>query len=180
MSHHVRVLPHLADPESARAWMEAIRWPGGTVCPHCRAPGKSTRLRRGPASTARPGLWRCGRCRRQFTVTVNTLFQDTRLPLHTWLRAIRLLCLSPAGVTAKRLQEELSITYKSAWKLIDRVRYVLDRPRPRELPAGASSPESLYPWTLKRAVSRFLRLPPPRKHPDRLERAVKTFRAVDV
>lgn len=167
------MLPHLADPESARAWLEAIRWPRGTVCPHCGATGAGVRIHSGPQSGARPGLWRCGRCRRQFTVTVNTVFQDSRIPLHLWLRAIRRLCLSAEGATARDLHLELGISYKTAWKLIDRIRYVLDRPRPLGRPGGAARPESLYPWKLRGAVARFLKLLPPRRSADRIERAAE-------
>ena len=172
MRHDVRVLPHLADPEAARAWLESLRWPRGPVCPHCRTGQSATRIERGPDSSVRPGLWRCGHCGKQFTVTVNTLFQDSRLPLHLWLRAIERLCLSPEGVTARELHLELAISYKTAWKLLDRIRYVLNRPRPRGRRGGVARPESLHPWKLQGAVARFLKLPPPRKHPDRLERAV--------
>jgi transposase-like protein len=97
------LLPYLVDPTAARAYLESIRWPLATVCPHCRASGGAGRLEARPGRV-RVGAWKCYRCKQQFTVTINTLFEDSKLPLHMWLQAMELLCRSRQGVSAQMLQ----------------------------------------------------------------------------
>lgn len=160
-------LPFLADPDAARSYLESRRWPGGPVCPHCAGP-RVISLR---AASARPGLWKCSSCLRQFTVTVRTVFEDTKIPLHKWLQAIDFLVSSRPGATARDLQLHLAISYKTSWKLLDRIRYAFSRPRRPSL-----RPVSLHPLTLDRAVDRLLSTLPERKHPQSLERAASRFR----
>ena len=97
--------------------LESCAWPDGPVCPHCGATGKCYRI-----GGARPGLRKCARCRRQFTVKVGTLFEGSHIPLYKWVLAIFMMCSSPAGVTASRLHRSLKISYKSAWLVCQRVR----------------------------------------------------------
>jgi transposase-like protein len=121
--------PHFTNESKARAFLEAARWPNGPICPHCGAAGKTykltprTKSRKG--SHVRPGLRKCGQCRREFTVTVGTIFESSRIPLHKWLYAYRLVCTSRKGVSARRLHQVLDITYKSAWFMACRIRYTI-------------------------------------------------------
>jgi transposase-like protein len=115
--------PHFLDEGAARVLLEATRWPGGPRCPHCfRA--TVYRMQRRAASTkpGRPGLLRCRACKAQFTVTIGTVFEDSHLPLSTWLRALSLWAASTAGLSAQRLHQALGITYASAWLLAHRLR----------------------------------------------------------
>jgi transposase-like protein len=166
------LLPYLVDPTAARAYLESIRWPLATVCPHCRASGGAGRLEARPGRV-RVGAWKCYRCKQQFTVTINTLFEDSKLPLHMWLQAMELLCRSRQGVSAQMLQANLEISYKSAWKLLERVRYAFPKRRAVTVATGQPRMESLYPLTVAEAVARMLETMPPRKHQTRLERAAK-------
>jgi hypothetical protein len=75
-----------------------------------------------PAKRIRLGLWRCGDCKRQFTVKVGTVFEHLRLPLHKALQATYLMTSSKKGVSAHQLHRTLEITYKSAWFLAHRIR----------------------------------------------------------
>jgi len=113
------LLPYLADEEKARELFEAIRWPHGAFCPHCRA----SRVYR----INRPGRWKCGECRKQFSATVNTVFEGSHIPLSKWLHAIFMMCTAKKGVPAKQLQRELGISYKSAWFMCHRVRLAMDQ-----------------------------------------------------
>lgn len=107
--------------EQARQYLEALRWPDGRVqCPHCQAEDAGRRIR-----SRRPGLWACRVCQKQFTVTVGTLFEDSRLPLHIWLQAIELLCADRHGLSATDLQKRLGISYRTAWTLCAKLRYGL-------------------------------------------------------
>lgn len=118
---------HFSDAESARAFLESQRWPDGAICPFCGLIGESFRIKAKPGSKTpvRPGVWKCSGCRKQFTVTVGTVFEDSHIPLNTWLMAIHLLCSSKKGMSAHQLHRMLGITYKSAWFMVHRIRYAM-------------------------------------------------------
>ena len=80
------------DEDAARVWLEKALWPDGPVCPKCGVINEATKLRpkEGSANPARKGLYQCNGCRAQFTVTVNTIFEDSHIPLHKWLLALQL------------------------------------------------------------------------------------------
>lgn len=112
--------------ESARAFLEAQRWPDGKpACPKCGEIGRAYRLQPKEGSSTRKGLWKCGACRKQFTVTVDTIFEDSHIPLNKWLMAIHLLCSSKKGMSAHQLHRMLGVTYKSAWFMAHRIRYAM-------------------------------------------------------
>jgi transposase-like protein len=113
--------------DEAREFLEAQRWPNGAICPHCGVEGESYRLKpkEGSKSPVRPGVWKCGGCRKQFTVKVGTIFEDSHIPLATWLKAIHLLCASKKGMSAHQLHRMLGVTYKSAWFMAHRIRYAM-------------------------------------------------------
>jgi transposase-like protein len=123
------LIKHSGDEDSARAFLESQRWPDGAVCPHCGVQGESYRLTAKPGSKSgvRPGVWKCGGCRKQFTVKVGTIFEDSHIPLVTWVRAIHLLCSSKKGMSAHQLHRMLGITYKSAWFMAHRIRYAMSQ-----------------------------------------------------
>ncbi len=115
--------------DTAREFLEKQRWPNGVVCPFCGLVGEVYRLQPKPNTKthARPGIWKCGGCRKQFTVTVGTIFEDSHIPLHKWLFAIHLLCASKKGMSAHQLHRMLGITYKSAWFMAHRIRHAMKR-----------------------------------------------------
>ena len=76
----------------------------------------------------RKGVYKCKACRKQFTVTVGTIFEDSHIPLNKWLMAINLLCSSKKGMSAHQLHRMLGLTYKSAWFMAHRIRYVMTQP----------------------------------------------------
>ncbi len=109
--------------------MEQFRWSDGPECPHC---GSDAVARLTPKPTSkrpgRKGLLKSRACRKQFTVTVGTIFEDSHIPLHKWLLAIHLLCPSKKGFSAHELHRTLGVTYKSAWFLAHRIRYAMTQP----------------------------------------------------
>jgi len=121
--------PHFTAEDTARAFLEAQRWPDKAVCPHCGVIGEAYKLEPKPGAKthARKGVWKCGACREQFTVTVGTIFEDSHIPLRKWLLAIHLLCASKKGVRAHQLHRMLGVTYKSAWFMAHRIRYAITR-----------------------------------------------------
>lgn len=111
------------DPLRAAEYLESIRWPNGPVCPHCGNTEKHYKL---PHATRR--LWKCASCRKQFTVTVGTIFEASHIPLNKWLLAFYLLCSSKKGMSAHQLHRMLGVTYKSAWFMAHRIRYAMEQP----------------------------------------------------
>lgn len=107
------------DDEAARKHLEAIRWPNGPVCPHCGGIERNSLLN---GSSHRSGLYFCGDCRTQFTVTVGTVFERSKIPLHKWVLATHLLCASKKGMSSKQIERMLGVTYKTAWFMTHRIR----------------------------------------------------------
>jgi transposase-like protein len=112
--------PIFADDNLAREWLEARVWPNGPVCPHCGATSEhATRL---TGSKHRPGVYQCNACREQFTVTVKTVFERSKVPLSKWLAALFLLTASKKGVSAHQIHRSLNVSYKTAWFMMHRLR----------------------------------------------------------
>src|SRR5438128_1890628 len=122
------IAAHFSDPEKAREFLEAQRWPEGPICPHCGELNNAYRLEPKESKKGkhvRKGVWKCGGCREQFTVTVGTIFADSHIPLNKWLFAIHLLCASKKGMSSHQLHRMLGVTYKSAWFMSHRIRYAM-------------------------------------------------------
>ncbi|HEY3858681.1 MAG TPA: IS1595 family transposase [Gammaproteobacteria bacterium] len=111
--------PRFHDETAARQHLEAIRWPDGPVCAHC---GSDSRISLLQGKSHRPGLYFCGECRKQFSVTVGTVFERSKVPLHKWLLATHLLCSSKKGVSSHQIHRTLGVTYKTAWFMTHRIR----------------------------------------------------------
>jgi transposase-like protein len=114
--------PHFHDNDKAREYLESVRWPDGAVCPHCASREDHYQLQ---GKSHRPGLWMCASCRQQFTVTVGTVFERSKIPLSKWLLAAYLLCSSKKGISAHQLHRTLGVTYKTAWFLAHRIRHAM-------------------------------------------------------
>jgi len=121
------IAEHLSTEEAAREFLEKILWPNGAVCPHCGVLGESYKLTAKPGTKThvRPGVWKCGACRKQFTVKVGTIFEDSHIPLHKWLTVIHLLCSSKKGMSSHQVHRMAGITYKSAWFMTHRIRHAM-------------------------------------------------------
>jgi transposase-like protein len=124
----------VADEKAATALVERIVWPTGPVCPHCGS------VKFYDLSKTRLGLRKCAEkeCRKQFTVRIGTIFEDSHIPLSKWLLAIHLMCSSKKGMSAKQLERELGISYKSAWFLCHRIRLAMAQPPLRGMLGGGS------------------------------------------
>jgi transposase-like protein len=125
--------PQYQDDGAARKHLEAVRWPDGPVCPHCGVVGEAYE------NKAKPGVYRCAapECRKDFSVTVGTLFERSHIPLHKWLLATQLMMSGKKGVSAHQLHRTLGITYKSAWFMAHRIREAL-RPLSSPGPLGGT------------------------------------------
>jgi transposase-like protein len=113
---------HFQDEAEAFSYLESVRWPNGPVCPHCGTINTAYSLK------SRIGLYRCGEkvCRKDFTVRVGTVFEDSPIKLHKWLLAAYLVCASKKGISAKQLERMLGVTYKTAWFMSHRLREAMN------------------------------------------------------
>ena len=114
--------------------MSALHWHDGV-----EAHGEA-----GSKKPVRPGVYKCPDCEKQFTVTVNTIFEDSHIPLNKWLLAIHLLCASKKGMSAHQLHRMLGVTYKSAWFMAHRIRYMMSQPSLQEKADGMIEADETY------------------------------------
>ena len=114
--------PYFHDEAKAFEYLESVVWADGKVCPHCGGLDRITKVKANPEKRIRLGLWRCGDCKRQFTVKVGTVFEHARLPLNKALQAVYLMTSSKKGISAHQLHRVLEVTYKTAWFLAHRIR----------------------------------------------------------
>jgi hypothetical protein len=120
---------------ACRQYLFALRWPAGFVCPRCGC---------GSAWAMRRGLWLCGGCRRQVSVTAGTVLQDRKLPLTSWFRAMWYVTSQKNGVSALGLQRVLGLgSYKTAWALLHKLRRAMVRPG-RDRLAGTVEVDETY------------------------------------
>jgi transposase-like protein len=120
-----------ATDEKARAYLEEIRWGYGVVCPHCknRNQSKFYEIKANEKAKVREGLRQCAECKKQFTVTVGTIFEDSHIPLRKWLVAWYLLCSSKKGINSLQIQRILGLgSYRTALLMMHRIRYALKHP----------------------------------------------------
>ena len=112
--------------DEAIALLERLRWPNGATCPHCGGadPYRLT-SRTESKRPARRGLWKCRACRKQFTVKVGTVFEQSHLPVSKWLMALHLLCSSKKGMSAHQFHRMLGVTYRAAWFMAHRLRHAM-------------------------------------------------------
>lgn len=111
--------PAFTNEIAAREAIEAVLWPHGPVCPRC---GSFDRIGKVDGKSARPGLYYCGECKRQFTVTVGTIFERSKVPLSKWWLAIHLMGSSKKGMSAHQLHRMLGVHYQTAWFMEHRIR----------------------------------------------------------
>src|SRR6185437_15967549 len=113
--------PHFQDANKAREYLEALRWPDGAICPHCGCIGDHYALK---GTAHRPGLWKCKDCRKQFSVTVGTVFERSKKPL-----------------SSHQIHRMLGITYKSAWFVTHRIREAMKQGHTGLLGSGGGTVE---------------------------------------
>jgi transposase-like protein len=127
--------PIFTDVDAAREHLEAQRWPHGPICPHCGNcdPARITKME---GKAHRPGLYNCMECRKQFSVTVGTVFERSKIPLNKWLLATFLMASSKKGMSAHQLHRMLGVTYKTAWFMAHRIREAMKEDNSTSGPLG--------------------------------------------
>ncbi|MDR3544075.1 MAG: IS1595 family transposase [Desulfosporosinus sp.] len=152
--------PIYSDKNKAREHLEALHWPNGPVCPKCHS---TDRVKRLEGKSTRPGVVMCNACRKPFTVTVGTIFEDSKIPLNKWLLAFRLMAGSKKGISAHQLHRSLGITYKSAWFMAHRIREAMDIEPEGPLGGPDTVVEADETYVGGKAKNRATRKPAPKK-----------------
>jgi transposase-like protein len=121
--------PHFQNEDAAREYLEALHWVDGPICPHCGSldakrlpPQRGRKTKAHPEGMIRNGVVQCNDCRQQFTVTVGTVFESSKVALNKWLLANHLLCASKKGISGHQMARLLGVTYKTAWFMMHRIR----------------------------------------------------------
>lgn len=105
------------NPDNALQYLASKRWPKGVVCPYCEVTE--------PMFLFTRKIWKCRSCRKQFSVKVGTIFEDSALPLGKWLKAAWLIANCKNGVSSYEIARDLKVTQKSAWFMLKRIRVAL-------------------------------------------------------
>lgn len=126
----LQIAERIPDEAAAYEYLEELRWDGTPECPHCGntdrcyfltpANGKSRQTRTGAVSQRR--VWKCGACRKQFSVLTGTVMHGTKIPVRTWVFVIFEMCLSKNGVAAREIERKYGIAPRSAWFMTQRIR----------------------------------------------------------
>ena len=161
MSKSVLDAKALHDEATAYAWVEARLWPNGPVCPHCGGLDRISKMR---GKSTRIGVYKCYQCRKQFSVKVGTVFEDSHVPIHLWLQAVYLMCSSKKGVSSNQLHRTLGVTLKTAWFMSHRIREAM---REGRLPGGMGGEgkfvEADETYIGGKAKNRAYKEPPPKE-----------------
>jgi transposase-like protein len=126
----IKLAQEYSDEDKARELLERLRWPNGAICPHCKndgatKPNSKLTPKAGSKAAVRKGVYFCGACRKQFTVTVKTVFEGSHIPISKWLMAWFIICASKKSISAHQLHRMLKLTYKSAWFMAHRIRFAM-------------------------------------------------------
>lgn len=113
----LEAVAYFADSDVALRFVAALRWPEGPTCPKCES--KSV------AFLATRKLWKCRGCKKQFSVKVGTIFEDSPIPLSKWLPAMWLIVNCKNGISSYEVARGLKVTQKTAWFMLHRIRLAM-------------------------------------------------------
>jgi len=142
----LEAIRYFSDLDVATEYVAGLRWPDGFVCPHCGGPEYSY------VSTRR--LWKCKSCKKQSSVKVGTILEDSALGLDKWLPAIWVAANAESGISSHELARALGTTQKSAWFMLHRIAEAEATwmPAPVDLAQEVGQrrfgPPGAVPWTI--------------------------------
>src|SRR5258708_25612927 len=108
---------YYADADTSLAFLVQLRWPSGVVCPRCATPE--------PMYLKSRRIFRCKGCRKDFSVKVGTIFEDSALGLDKWLPAVWMLSNAKNGISSYELARSIGVTQKTAWFMLGRIRHAM-------------------------------------------------------
>ena len=124
----IQIIQRFDTDDKARKHVESVIWKDGVTCPHCQCKDqdKFSPIAANREKKVRAGLRYCADCKSQFTVTIGTIFEDSKIPLRKWLIAWYLLCSSKKGISSLQLKRILEIgSYGTALFMSHRIRHAL-------------------------------------------------------
>ncbi len=124
--NYKELMEQLSDERVCRDFVEQMRLKGNPLCPHCGA-DKPYKLKDGIAYR-----WRNKDCKKDFSVTKGTVFQNSKIPLSKWVATLYILTAHKKGISSHQLARDIGVTQKTAWFLLHRIRYILGDPEPHE------------------------------------------------
>ena len=157
----VKLQRQILSEADARAMLERIRWPEGVRCVHCGSDNVGRVETKGKTYTRPDGsertvparhLFKCKakECRKQFSVTKGTIFEDSKIPLTTWITVMYRMCSSKKGISALQIQREFGLFYEAAWFMCHRIRWAMTEKRPALLMGIVEADETYVggkpPW----------------------------------
>ena len=125
MAKSVLNAPHFLTEAGAFDHVEAMLWPNGPVCPHCRN-ADQTKIGRLQGKTTRMGLRKCYACKKPFTVRMGTIFEASHVEMRIWLQTFYLMASSKKGIATRQLHRTFGGSMKTAWVLGHRIRAAMD------------------------------------------------------
>ncbi len=131
----------------ARAMLERIRWPNGLACVFCgvmevgRIETKASTRTNGRPIPARH-LFKCKACKKQFSVTKGTIFEDSKIPLQLWITVMYRMCSSKRGISAHQIHREYGVWYEAAWFMLQRIRWAMSDKNPTLLSGVVEADET--------------------------------------
>ncbi|HXB45373.1 MAG TPA: IS1595 family transposase [Puia sp.] len=120
--NYKELMQQLSDEKVCRAFVEEMRWKGNPICPYC---GSTKPYRLGDGKNFR---CRNKECKSDFSVTVKTIFEDSKIPLSKWVAAIFILTAHKKGISSHQLARDIGVTQKTGWFLLHRVRHIMGIP----------------------------------------------------
>jgi transposase-like protein len=158
------VVEFFADEQTAFTFAVSLRWPDGVFCPFCNSQEHSF------ISTRR--IWKCKACRKQFSVRIGTIFEDSPISLSKWFVAVWMLSNCKNGVSSYELHRAIEVTQKTAWFMLHRVRAAIKAKSFDKKLAGIVEADECYiGGALKNMHKKKRRVLEAQAHEDRVERA---------
>jgi hypothetical protein len=166
----LEAVTYFSDPERAHDYFVAVRWPNGIACPRMGCGSADVRKiertvmvrpaplpgeRRGPGGNKPPKvpvkrhLWFCKDCKRQFTATVGTIFEESLIGLDKWLPAIWLLSGDRNGISSCEVARALKVQQRTAWFILHRIRTMMSPANPEPLGGVVEADETFVGGKLK-------------------------------
>ena len=131
----LKLMERVPDEASAYKFLEEMRWGDKPVCPHCGSAEKcwylapkngTTRATRTGSDSARR-VWRCGACKKQFSVLTGTVMHGSKIPIRTWVFVFFEMCSNKNGIAAREIERRYDLSAKAAWFLTQRIREAMKR-----------------------------------------------------
>lgn len=114
-SNLIEVMTHFSDKQTCKSYLSQMRWGGKTVCPHCGHDHCYTMKHN----------FKCAKCRKQFSETKGTIFENSAVPLQKWFAAIWLITSHKKGISSLQLHRDIGVTQKTAWFMLQRIRFAV-------------------------------------------------------